>query len=304
MVATMIRSKILNSHTISMMSLTAAVLIWSSSFVAMKIALRAYDPMLVMSGRMVVASLIFICGYNLLRKQRIDFRDVGLLLLMAFCEPCLYFLFEVYALVYTSASQAGMVTATLPLMVAVGARFLFQEKLTRLAACGFLLSFGGVVWLSYGGREDPLSAPNPLLGNFLEVVAMLCACGYILSVKQLSKRYGVFFLTAFQAFVGALFFLLLMGVTQAPWPEKTESAPLWAIVYLGGVVTVWAYGFYNFGVSRVPAGQASIFINLIPVCAVFWGWVILGETFTLQQYLASTLVMFGVYLSQRGRPPQ
>ena len=283
------------------MSLTTAVLIWSSSFVAMKIALSAYEPMVVMSGRMVVASLFFLCGFSLLRQQRVDLGDLGLLLLMAACEPCLYFLFEIYALVYTSASQAGMVTAILPLMVAVGARFFFQERLTRLALCGFFLSFGGVIWLSYGGREDPLSAPNPLLGNALEVMAMLCASGYVLSVKQLSKRYGVFFLTAFQAFVGALFFLLLMGVTQVPWPEKTEAVPIWAIVYLGGVVTVWAYGFYNFGISRVPASQASIFINLIPVCAVFWGWVILGETFTLQQYSASLLVLLGVALSQKGQ---
>ena len=284
-----------------MMSLMAAVLIWSSSFVAAKIALRFYDPMVVMTGRMLVASLFFICGISVIRKQRVDWRDTGLLLLMAFCEPCLYFLFEINALVYTSASQAGMVTAVLPLMVAVGARFFFQEKLSPLALCGFMLSFGGVIWLSYGGVKDALQAPNPLLGNFLEVLAMLCASGYILSVKQLSKRYGVFFLTAFQAFAGALFFLLLMEVINVPWPVKTESTPVWAIVYLGGVVTVWAYGFYNFGVSRVPASQASIFINLIPVCAVFWGWVILGETFTLQQYLASALVLFGVYLSQRGQ---
>lgn len=284
-----------------MMSLTAAALIWSSSFVATKIALSAYNPLMVMSGRMVVASLIFICGFNVLRKQRVKLRDMGLLLLMAFCEPCLYFLFEVYALIYTSASQAGMVTAVLPLMVAVGAWFFFQERLTPLALCGFILSFGGVIWLSYGGVEDALQAPNPLFGNFLEVLAMVCASGYILSVKQLSKRYGIFFLTAFQAFVGAFFFLLLMKVTSVPWPEKVDSAPIWAIIYLGAVVTVWAYGFYNFGVSRVPASQASIFINLIPVCAVFWGWVILGETFTLQQYLASALVLFGVYLSQRGQ---
>ncbi len=63
-------------------------------------------------------------------------------------------------------------------------------------------------------------------------------------------------------------------------------------------VTLGAYGLYNFGVSRIPASQASAFVNLIPVFTVILGWIILNERFAPVQYLASALVFSGIFLSQ------
>jgi drug/metabolite transporter (DMT)-like permease len=47
--------------------------------------------------------------------------DWGRLILLAFFEPCLYFIFEAAALSYTTASQASMITALCPVMVALAA---------------------------------------------------------------------------------------------------------------------------------------------------------------------------------------
>ena len=59
---------------------------------------------------------------------------------------------------------------------------------------------------------------------------------------------------------------------------------------------------YNFGLSRVPASQASAYINLIPVFAILLDWWVLGQTLTPTQYAASLIVLAGVTLSQdRGR---
>ena len=71
-----------------------------------------------------------------------------------------------------------------------------------------------------------------------------------------------------------------------------------AIVYLGIFVTLGAYGLYNFGVSRIPVNQASAFINLIPVFAIFLGWLFLSERLTLMQFAAVALILAGVTFSQ------
>ncbi|MCY1555114.1 EamA-like transporter family protein [compost metagenome] len=70
------------------------------------------------------------------------------------------------------------------------------------------------------------------------------------------------------------------------------------MVYLGIVVTVGAYGLYNFGVSRLPASQASGFINLIPVFTLVFAMLLLGESLNAMQMLAAALVFVGVALSQ------
>ncbi|MGV8488790.1 EamA family transporter, partial [Pseudomonas aeruginosa] len=82
--------------------------------------------------------------------------------------------------------------------------------------------------------------------------AMLCATGYSLLLKQLSAISSAFALTAMQAFVGTLFFLPL-ALASADLPSQPSALGIQAVVYLGVVVTVGAYGLYNFGVGRLPA---------------------------------------------------
>ncbi len=288
-----------SEKTVAYIGLVLAMIIWGSSFIALKLAFRTYDPMVVIFGRMAVGSLCFL--FILPRfKGRIRFKagDVKPMLVMAFCEPCLYFLFEAKALELTTASQAGMITAMLPVLVAVSARFVLDERLPWTAYAGFGLAIAGACWLSAAGKPEP-AAPNPPLGNFFEFLAMVCATGYIISLKRLTSRYTPFFLTAIQAFVGALFFFPALWLPTTTWPTQLAWGPTLAVVYLGAVITLGAYGLYNYGVSRIPASRASVFVNLIPVFTVILGWLILGERFNRSQYMASALVFVGIYVSQR-----
>ncbi|WP_449242188.1 DMT family transporter [Desulfovibrio sp.] len=291
----------LRGDATALIALVGACSLWASSFVVLKVAFRHYDPMLVIFGRMAVASLCFALAWKGLRSsftyRRGDWKP---LLFMAVCEPCFYFIFEALALKHTDASQAGMITAMLPLLVAVSARFVLKEHISRRTLAGFGLAIAGVVLLSAGGRATE-SSPNPALGNFMEFLAMVCATGYMITLKSLSARYSPWVLTALQAFVGAVFYLPLALGPWAPPVGGFHPLGLAAILYLGMFVTIGGYGFYNYGMSKIPANQASAFINLIPVITLFLGWALLDEQLTAAQYAASALVLAGVFLSRDRR---
>ncbi len=288
------------------LALMGAAMLWGSSFIAMKVAVTAFPPPLVIFGRMLIGTGIFALLLRRLRYVEYKKADWRWLVIMAGFEPGLYFLFEAYALRLTSASQAGMVAALLPLMMGAGAFVFLGERPKARTWLGFMLAVAGVGWLSTGGEASE-HAPDPLLGNFLEFLAMASAVGYMLMLKRLSARYSPWFLTAVQTVCGCVFYL----PTLAFFPDVWQSAPpmnaLLSVVYLGAVVTIVAYGLYNYGMSKLPASQASSFVNLIPVFAVLLGWTMLGERFTLQQILAAALVFVGVCISQDfgpGKPPK
>ena len=98
--------------------------------------------------------------------------------------------------------------------------------------------------------------------------------------------------------VGAAFFLPMLFLPGTELPSRIDSNGILAIVYLGAFVTMGAYGLYNFGISRVPASQASAFVNLIPVFTIILGRLILNEQFTLWQYPATALIFAGILFSQ------
>ena len=289
----------LSHKSLPLVALISAMVLWSSSFIALKIAFRAYDPMVVIFGRMLVASLCFLlfvrkfmatCTY-----EKGDYRTI---LFMAFCEPCLYFIFEAKAIENTTASQAGLITAMLPILVMIAASFFLRESVSATAKTGAVLAVLGVCWLTLESSPSA-DAPHPILGNFYEFLAMVCATGYTISLKKLTSRYSPFFLTAIQAFTGSLFFFPFLFAPSVEIPRHFDLLSGGAILYLGAVITLGAYGLYNFGIKHVPASRASIYVNLIPVFSVILGWLILHETLSFRQILAACLVVSGVIISQK-----
>ncbi|MFO7590200.1 MAG: DMT family transporter [Acidimicrobiia bacterium] len=216
---------------------------------------------------------------------------------MAFCEPCLYFIFEAKAVENTTASQAGMITAILPILVMVAATVILKERIKAKSWLGSVIALAGVCWLTLESSPST-DAPNPLLGNFLEFLAMVCAAGYTISVKSLTERYSPFFLTAMQAFIGCIFYFPLLFLPSTRLPDQWHVGPGLAVIYLGAVITLGAYGLYNYGVKHLPANVAVSYINLIPIFAAIMGWLILGETFTAWQLFAGVFIVGGVYLTQ------
>ncbi len=284
--------------------------IWGSSLVVAKFALSTLHPLTLMFLRLCVASCVFagIFGLQSLRGGKSHTRrrpttrsDLLLILIMALCEPCLYFVFEGYALRYTSASQAGVITALLPVMVAVGAMLFLQERQNRRIWAGLAVALGGVIWLSLTGRVEE-SAPRPIFGNFLEFCAICSTTGYVLLVKRLSARHAPLFLTAAQSFIGVVFFLLVVLFAEAPLPETFQPEIIASVIYLGAVVSLGAYALYNFGISSVTATQAAVFVYLIPAFTVLLGWLFLGEQLAPQQWFGAALTLVGVCLCQRGAP--
>lgn len=280
-------------------ALLLAVFLWASSFIALKIAFIAYDPMVVIFGRMLVASICFlIIGRRLTQSLHYCRGDYKPILAMAFCEPCLYFIFEAKAVQNTTASQAGMITALGPMLVMIAAALFLKERVKGRSWLGSLIAISGVCWLTLAGSPSQ-DAPNPLLGNFLEFLAMVCATGYTIILKSLTERYSPFFLTAMQAIIGCIFYFPLLFLPSTVLPEQWHQAPALAIIYLGAVVTLGAYGLFNYGVKYLPANQAASYVNLIPIFAVLLGWLILGDTFNGWQVCAGIFIIGGVYLTQK-----
>ncbi|WP_320006332.1 DMT family transporter [Maridesulfovibrio sp.] len=289
-----------NSHKIiPVLSILCAVLLWGSSFAAMKHLVGTLNPWAVMWMRVGFATIILTPFMPKLAKPVRTGKDRVALAIMALFMPCLYFLFESYALTFTTATQAGLISASLPLMVSAGAGFFFKEKTTPTGWAGLALSMAGVAALTMGGTPSG-NAANPALGNMLELFAMICAAGYMLLVKRLSAHYGPWTLTAVQNGAGCIFFIpglyLIIRDGLGIAPHET----LMMAGYLGVFVTLGAFVLYNLGISRLPAGKASAFINLVPAIAAFFGWFLLGETLNYTQLLASGVIFAGVGLAQYG----
>jgi drug/metabolite transporter (DMT)-like permease len=280
------------------LAVLGAVLLWGGSFSTMRMALAVLSPWSVMWLRMMIALVCILPAYKTVNLSVYRKGDWKLLVPAVILQPCLYFWLESAALGLTSSAQAGIISASVPLLVAVGAWMALREAMNTRILAGLLLSLVGVAVLSLSG-EATESAPAPLLGNGLEFLAMVCAAANMILIRVLGRRYDAWTLTVMQVVTGCIFFS--PGLVQLLKIPPTAFTPglVFILIFLGAGVTLGAFSLYNWAMTRMPASTASAHINLIPVVAVSCGFLFLGETMNLVQIIAAGVTLCSVLMTQR-----
>ena len=277
-------------------ALLLAAFFWGSSFPATKIVLQGFTPVAYVFLRFVGASLIF--GVLMLRRFRRLPKKVHIkLVLMAFFQPTLYFLFESAGLQFTSASSASMIIAGIPGVVALLAGFFLKERLSLRQWAGVLLSIGGVVLLA-GFDDNPTYAGSSLLGNGLVILAALSAAMYMIVARHLSANLSAIELTFYQVFYGMLLLapVFLFRISEVSWEQLSPPA-IGALVFLILGATLVAFLAYNYALTRIDASRAAVFLNGVPLASIMVAWIVLGERLGLLQIAGGIIVISGVTLT-------
>lgn len=280
------------------LAVIAAVALWGGSFSTMRLALDVLHPWSVMWLRMIIALVCILPLYRTINLSMYRRGEWKLLLPAVILQPCLYFWLESSALGLTTSAQAGVISASVPLLVALGAWIVLKEPMNARIVAGLILSLVGVAVLTMGGQATE-AAPSPLLGNSLEFLAMICAAGNMVLIRLLGRRYSAWTLTVMQVVSGCIFFSPGLAHLLAVPSEAFTPRLVGILIFLGAGVTLGAFSLYNWAITRMPASTASAHINLIPVIAVGCGFAFLGETMSVTQMVAACVVLFSVLMTQR-----
>ncbi|MFO7785791.1 MAG: DMT family transporter [Thermodesulfobacteriota bacterium] len=287
------------------MALSAAVLFWGVSFVATKVALESITTFTLIFLRFGLAGLLFLF-VSMVRGglPRLTRRAHIKLFIMALFEPGLYFYFETVGLQHTTAPKAALIIATVPVAVLVFARIMIGERIRTLSLFGITMSLVGIGVLITGDPAFQWALGGHLLGDLLIIGAVITAALYMVGARDLGREYSAWDITCLQILYGALFYapMFLVEMSVLDWGDVTASSMI-AAAYLTVFATVVAFLCYNYGLTRIEASRAAVFINGIPVVTAVAAWVILGERLTGVQAAGGAMVLLGVWVTNiLGRP--
>ncbi len=281
-------------------ALVAMNLAFGFSFVATKEALHGFEPLLIAFLRFTVAgAILWTIRRMTAGPERLPRGELARLAALGFVSLTVYFTFENLGIARTSASDAAILIAAIPIFVAVLNVFTLKERNSAAQWVGIGVSFVGVVALIELGRSGGGGAT--LGGNLLVLGASLSAAVYSLMARRLLVSRPALLVTTWQNLFGALFMLPLAAVEAAAVGVRTPTAAAWAgLAYLTVFCSVVAYLLLNYGLRFVEASRATVFANLVPVVAVAAAYVVLGERLTAPQLVAGAVVVAGVWLTNRG----
>lgn len=277
-----VRSLVKNSSKASYAALGYAACalaggLWGTGFFFGKIAMREMS-----SAHMVLYRFFFACiglaPVLVLRRPGLNGREWRILLAASFLGVPLQFLLQFAGLARTTVSHAALMVGTLPVLLAVGAAMFAHERLDRISWIGLVASTGGATLIALGGshRGVPGDVPS-LIGDLMVVVSLIISLGWILMNQRLVRDHSPLVVTAYGLTAGAV--MLAVWVFSADGPPPVHiSMEAWLALAASGLLCTSSTTFlWNWGLTRVPASRAGVFLNLEPMIGSLLGVSLLGE---------------------------
>lgn len=226
-------------------------------------------------------------------------RDALILVIQAACGTFLFSVFLLYGLKLTTAAEGGIVSGVMPAVVALFSWLLLKDRITPAKGAAVALATAGVVALNVGGGETG-RGPSPVLGDLLVLAAVSAESVFVILGKTLRQPRSPLFISTVMSALGFLMFLPLAVVEAAAFDFGALDAFDWGVIaYYGLVVTVLAFFLWFAGVEKVPGSTAGIFTGVMPVSALVFSYVWLGEAFLINHVVGCALVLGAIGLAVR-----
>ena len=286
------------SHAGSILSVLGALIIWSASFVAVKIAYETYPPITLAVVRFIVATLILGALVLLLPKFRVrlEKRDIRTVALAGLTGITLYAVLQNIAMQWMSASNATLIIASYPVITLLLESAIYKTKLNAMKILGILIAIFGVVVISYVKADS--RQQGELLGSVLLLAAGVAWAFYNFLTKKVIERYPPVSLLFYQMLFGTIFIAPLALFERAQWQSPTATT-FAMMLFLGVLCSVVAFLLYNFGLRAMQPSSVTSMLNLVPFFGVFFSWLLLGEAITPRKVIGGVIVILGVMLSVR-----
>jgi drug/metabolite transporter (DMT)-like permease len=270
---------------------------WPTTWLVIKVTLRGAPPLLGCSLRFLVAGLC-LAGFRLasgysLRLRRDQWRPVIVVALGYFAIT--------YAVLYVgethiTAGLAALLSSTTPLFIIILANFLLpDEALNWQKLAGVLIGLAGLALVFHGGLSIGSSGAAVVAMVAIGVSAIGYAYAQIVVRRDARDVPGVL-LNAWAMTIGGLIVLALSLVSE-PHHIDLNAATLGSIVYLALPGTVLPYAGMVWLLKRSSAGTVGLLGLVLPVIALFEGWLFLSEPLDWALVVGAAIVVGGLLMA-------
>ena len=283
-------------------ALVTAAVVWGGSIVGQKYALGSFSAVevSVLRGLGALAILIPLWWWREGGSVKFSARDWGVFFILGLGVLGNHLL-TLFGLRYIGAAAAGVIIGSSPAITAFLSSVLLRDVPFRAVWAGCALSFAGVALVSAGGG-DAAVGENPWLGGILVVLGLVSWALYTIGGRRTMERFSPLTVNWTTLGLSILIQIPLLWTDQKMVVAGAASVPVsgWvALAYLIVFATALGQQAWLYGVQGVGPSRAGVFVNLIPVSALVFSALILGERIGVKELAGIVLILAGVWLVNR-----
>ena len=251
-------------------ALVAMVLIWGYSWVVMKIALRHAHPFDFASLRVGIGCALLFAIVKF-RGRPLRLPAYRMAVLMGLLQVALFVALSHFALLYAGPGKTSVLVFTMPFWMIVFAHFIIHERMRGAQWIAVALGFAGLALI-----VEPWKLTN-VTGSLLAVAAgAVWAITAVLSKKWPTAAEDPLLFTAWQLFFGFLA-LTTLALVHPHGPVSWNAEFVWTLLFSAVLATAIGWWLWTYVLANSPAGMTGLNSLGIPVVAVIFSAIQLGE---------------------------
>ncbi|KUM27834.1 hypothetical protein AU467_15445 [Mesorhizobium loti] len=277
-------------------------IMWGLSIPITKLGLETIPPLTLTAMRFLVAVLLFLILAA--GRLRLPWQAVPSIVALGVMGITLGNVAQSFGVQGTSASAGTIISATIPIFIVIFAAIRLNQPVTGRQWFGLLAAFAGIALVAAGSGSgvDDLSKTTAAGVAWMLVSAVAIAFYYIWSA-ELTKKYGTLPVAAWNALTGLVAILPLCGWEMAHTPVHITMQAIWAVVYLGVMVTVAGLLLWLYLLRAVPARIAASVQYIQPVFGIAAASVLFGDQVGLMFAAGVVLILGGLALAVANKRP-
>jgi drug/metabolite transporter (DMT)-like permease len=268
-----------------------------------KFLISTFPLLFILTGRFFLAAVLLLPLHWCTRERKISLkqhfqqlnaRDWLFLFLQAICAGVFFNLLMVLGLRYTSAQSAGIITSTLPALIAIASCIFLKEQFTfKKSICVGFATLGLIIISVHQVTSSPRHTDSLLWGNLLVFLALFPETAYYVLAKVPTKRLPIFLMSGIINAINAIILIPFL-IFQVHWPTLHFSILNLGVLILVGVCSGMFYVFWFLGSDKVDTILASLATTIMPISTVLIAWLVLNENLSIYYLVGMILAILSI----------
>ena len=285
----------LNKKNLSILTVILAATLWGTTGTVQALIPDYKEPLVVGAIRLYLAAIYLFLISILFDKN---------LLSAIFKSPVLIAFSGLFIMLYNMTffaavliSGVGVVTAisigSAPIWAILFEFIVLKSTHGLNKLIGAILPVTGICVLMLFGDNTDWSN----LGAFLALLSGLSYALYSLSTSRIVKEVSHHNTAAWTFLIAAFLSTPVFIYFPSSWVFSHDA--IYYLIFLGTFATGIAYSFFTFGLKYLTSSTAVTLSLVEPITAVILALIILGEFFSMSQYLAIMVIILGLYFTSK-----
>ena len=174
-----------------------------------------------------------------------------------------------------------------------------QERFSMKVQIGSIVAFVGAAFVLLTGHTGGATYEYAWLGNIIGLVAAIAWGWYPILAQPLITKYSAMRVTSWSTLIGIvpLVIYCLLNVNTLTWPV---DMPSWgSLAYSIVFATIFGLAMWYVGISKIGSTKVMVYMYLVPLFAVIFAAVTIGEQINLMQLVGGLIIFIGLYVVKK-----